>query len=139
MRNLPREQVADAVFMLSMEAHRQSELLRHAVRQRVEVETETSSVHDLATYVASDSVSTLRHHAADAPTLLGVLVQRERDVRFTVGREEAVALLAATLREQQLQGILEGLRLAGLLTEPAKDRHAGIGIQADVKQAGGGA
>jgi len=52
------------------------------------------------------------------------LLQRPRDARFTVDQDEAVALLAATVREERIEGILEGLRLAGILNEPHKDRHA---------------
>ena len=81
---------------------------------------------DLAAYLAGEAVSSLRHHEVDVPSLADVLIQRSREVRFTVDRTEAVTLLAATIREQRLKGILEGLRLAGLLNEPSKDRHAGI-------------
>ncbi len=120
LRRLPREKLADAVFMLSMEAKRQTQQVWHAIRARAEVEYDGNPPRnaDLAVYLADEAVSTLRHHVADAPTMLGLLVHRARDVRFTVRREEAIALLAATVREQRLEGILEGLRLAGLLTEP---------------------
>lgn len=62
------------------------------------------------------------------PSLADVLIQRSRQVRFTVDRTEVVALLAATIREQRLKDILEGLRLAGLLNEPSKNRRAGIAV-----------
>ncbi|MFK4726060.1 hypothetical protein ABIE89_007160 [Bradyrhizobium niftali] len=138
LRRLPREKLADAVFMLSMEARRQTQQVRRAIRARAEVDFDSNPPRnaDLAAYLADEAVSTLRHHVADAPNMLDLLVHRPRDVRFTVRREEAVALLAATIREQRLDGILEGLRLAGLLTEPAKDRHAGI--EGDGTNAGGG-
>jgi hypothetical protein len=128
LRALPREQLADAVFMLSMEARQQSALMRQAIKERAEAEFDFDSAAnaDLATFLAQDGVSTLRHHTADLPTLLDVLVQRSPDIRFTVRQEEAVLMLAAMIREQRLEGILEGLRLAGLLNESSKDRHAGI-------------
>jgi hypothetical protein len=128
LRSLPREKLADAVFMLWMETQQQGELIRCAVRQRVEGEAgpgPTPNV-DLAAYLAGEAVSSLRHHEVGVPSLADVLVQRSPEVRFTVDRTEAVMLLAATIREQRLDGILEGLRLAGLLSEPSKDRHAGI-------------
>ncbi|UFW46264.1 MULTISPECIES: hypothetical protein [Bradyrhizobium] len=128
LRSLPREKLADAVFMLWMEAQRQGELIRRAVRQRVEGEAgpgPTPSA-DLAAYLAGEAVSSLRHHEVGVTSLADVLIQRSREVRFTVDQTEAVTLLAATIREQRLEGILEGLRLAGLLSEPSKDRHAGI-------------
>ncbi|MHC4042983.1 hypothetical protein [Bradyrhizobium sp. 23AC] len=129
LRGLPREQLADAVFMLAMDAKRQSALLREAINQRADVEPGTSSARDadLATYLAAEAASALRHYTASVPSFLDALLQRSREVRFTVDQAEAVALLAATLREQRIEGILEGLRLAGVLNESHKDRHAGFG------------
>jgi hypothetical protein len=114
--------------MLSMEAKQQSALIRQAIKQRAEAEFafDPPPDADFATFLAEDGVSTLRHHTADLPTLLDLLVQRSPDIRFTVRQEEAVLMLAAMIREQRLEGILEGLRLAGLLNEASKDRHAGI-------------
>ena len=127
LRGLPREKLADAVFMLAMEAKQQSSLTRQAIKERTQAELDfdPSPDADLATYLAADAVPSLRHHDADLPTLLDVLVQRSPELRFTVQQEEAVLMLAAMFREQRLEGILEGLRLAGILNEPAKDRHAG--------------
>lgn len=128
LRGLPREKLADAVFMLSMEARQQSALIRQAIRERAEAEFafERSPDADLASYLAEDAVSTLRHHGTELPTVLDLLVQRSPEVRFTVDEKDAVSMLAATIREQRLEGILEGLRLAGLLNEPSKDRHAEV-------------
>jgi hypothetical protein len=127
LRGLPREKLADAVFMLSMEAKQQSSLIRQAIKERAQAELDfdPSPDADLATYLAADAVPSLRHHDADLPTLLDVLVQRSPEARFTIQQEEAVLMLAAMFREQRLEGILEGLRLAGILNEPSKDRHAG--------------
>jgi hypothetical protein len=127
LRGLPRDKLADAVFMLSMEAKQQSSRTRQAIKERTQAELdfEPSPDADLATYLAADAIPSLRHHDADLPTLLDVLVQRSPEVRFTAQQEEAVSMLAAMFREQRLEGILEGLRLAGILNEPSKDRHAG--------------
>ncbi|MGY4363128.1 hypothetical protein ACVW0J_009621 [Bradyrhizobium sp. i1.7.7] len=38
LRSLPREKLADAVFMLSMNARRQGELIRQAIEKRAEVD-----------------------------------------------------------------------------------------------------
>src|ERR1700753_1746161 len=127
LRGLPREKLADAVFMLSLEAKQQSSRTRQAVKERTQAEPdfELSPDADLATHLAADAVLSRRHDDAALPTLLDVLVQRSPEVRFTAQQEEAVLMLAAMFREQRLEGILEGLRLAGILNEPAKDRHAG--------------
>ncbi|MGV7214911.1 hypothetical protein [Bradyrhizobium sp. UFLA05-112] len=129
LRNVPREKLADAVFMLSMAAKRQSGLIRQSINERAKADFDFDppSSGDLAGYLAEDTVSTLRHHLADAPTLLDLLSDRSPAVHFTVNQRGAVSMLAALIREQRLDGILEGLRLAGLLNESSKDRHAGFG------------
>ncbi|MGY4412473.1 hypothetical protein ACVWW4_004209 [Bradyrhizobium sp. LB7.1] len=126
--------------MLSMDARRKGELIRPAIEKRAKVDLDFDPPPnaDLATYLANDVVSALRHHVADLPTLLDLLVSRGPDVCFTVDREEAVSLLVAIIREQRLEEALEGLRLAGLLNEPAKDRHAGVGSEADLRGAAEG-
>ncbi|WP_244561151.1 hypothetical protein [Bradyrhizobium canariense] len=137
LRSLPREKLADAAFMLSMNARSQRELIREAIEKRaaVELDFDPPAKGDLATYLADDVVSTLRDHVSELPTLMDLLVQRAPDVRFTVHREEAVSLLAAIVREQRLEGVLEGLRLAGLLNEPAKHRHGGFCSEVDLREA----
>lgn len=129
LRSVPREKLADEVFMLWMAAKQQSGLIRQSLKERAKAEFEFDppSDGDLATYLAEDAVSTSRHHIADVPTLLDLLYERSPDVHFTVHQRHAVSMLAAMIREQRLEGILEGLRLAGLLNESSKDRHAGFG------------
>lgn len=51
------------------------------------------------------------------------------DVHFTIHEQDAVSIVAAMIREQRLEGILEGLRLAGLLnkarrTLPLRERRS---------------
>jgi hypothetical protein len=127
LRGMPREQLADAVFMILLEARQQTALTRQAIQERADTEFvfDPSPDADLATYLAEDAVSTLRQHNLDLPTLLDLLVQRSPDIRFTVEQQDAVLMLATMIREQRVEGILEGLRLAGLLNEPSRDRHAG--------------
>jgi hypothetical protein len=42
------------------------------------------------------------------------------EVHFTIQQQDAVSMMAAVIREQRLEGILQGLRLAGLLNEAPK-------------------
>src|SRR5262249_40351373 len=128
LRNVPREKLADTVFMLSMAAKQQSGLIRRSINERAkcDFEFDPPPSGDLAAYLAEDTVSTVRHHIVDVPTLLALLSGRSPAVHFTVHQRDAVAMLAALIREQRLEGILEGLRLAGLLNESSKDRHAGF-------------
>jgi hypothetical protein len=129
LRSVPREKLADAVFMLSIAAKQQSGLIRQSVKEQAETEFDSNPPQsgDLAAYLAEDALSILRHHLADVPRLLDVLFDRSPGVRFTVQEGDAIAMLAAVIREQRLEGILEGLRLAGLLNESSKDRHGGFG------------
>jgi hypothetical protein len=48
-------------------------------------------------------------------------------VHFTIQQQDAVSMMAAMIREQRLEGILEGLRLAGLLNEAPKPGRGGLG------------
>jgi hypothetical protein len=127
LKNVSQEQLADATFMLFMAAKQQTEQARHAIDQHAKVQFafDPPQSGDLADYLSQEIVTVLRHYKADAPSLLESLSGRSRDARFTVCEEKAVLMLAAVIREQRLDGILEGLRLAGLLTKPSKNRHAG--------------
>ncbi len=129
LRSVPREKLADAVFLLSMAAKQQSNQIRRSIDECAggAFEFEPPPNGDLADYLAAEVVSVLRHHQADVPKLVDLLAQRSPDVDFTVDQREAASMLAATIREQRLEGILEGLRLAGLLNESSKDRHAAFG------------
>ncbi|MCA1453587.1 hypothetical protein I6F35_10230 [Bradyrhizobium sp. BRP22] len=129
LRSTPREKLADAVFLLSIAAKQQSEQIRQSIRERAEAEFEFDppAKGDIADYLAEETVAVLRHHEVDVPKLIDILSQRSPDVDFTVHQQDAVSMLAALIREQRLEGILEGLRLAGLLNESSKNRHAGFG------------
>jgi hypothetical protein len=54
---------------------------------------------------------------------MDILSNRSPEIAFTIEQQDAVAMVAAMIREQRLDGILEGLRLAGLLSTPSKNRH----------------
>jgi hypothetical protein len=125
LRNLPHDKLADAVFLLSMAAKQQSEQIRRSILERAEIEIEphASPKGDLAEFLAGEAVSFLRHHELGGPSLMDILSSRSPDVDFTIEQHDAVAMVAAVIREQRLDGILEGLRLAGLLSRPSKNRH----------------
>jgi hypothetical protein len=129
LRSVPREQLADAVFLLLMAAKQHNEAIRRSIRENAGVEFDFGSMPNEghADYLAAEAVSALRSHEANAPTFLDLLLERSPEARFTVDQRDAASMLAAIAREQRIAGILEGLRLSGLLNEPSKDRHAGIG------------
>jgi hypothetical protein len=62
LRSLPREKLADTVFMLSMVAKQQSSLIQQSIKERTKVnfDFDAASSGDLATYLAEHAANTLR-------------------------------------------------------------------------------
>jgi hypothetical protein len=125
LKNVPRENLPDAVFMLSMAAKHQSEQIRQSIkdRTRYDFDFDTLTHGDLATYLAEDAGYALRDHVTNPQTFFEAMSEQLPDVHFTIQQQDAVSMMAAMIREQRLEGILEGLRLAGLLNEASKRRH----------------
>jgi hypothetical protein len=125
LKNVPRENLPDAVFMLSMAAKHQSEQIRQAIkdRTRYDFDFDTLAAGDLATYLAEDAGYALRDHVTNPQTFFEAMSEQLPDVHFTIQQQDAVSMMAAMIREQRLEGILEGLRLAGLLNEAPKRRR----------------
>jgi hypothetical protein len=126
LKNVARENLPDAVFMLSMAAKRQSELIRQSIKDAAGYGFDFEAVKDgdLATYLAEGAAHALRDHVTKPQTFFEVLSEQLPDVHFTIQQQDAVSMVSAMVREQRLEGILEGLRLAGLLNEAPKRRHA---------------
>lgn len=126
VRHVPREQLVDMAFLLSMAAKQRSEAIRQSISGSAAAEFEFGSMANggLADYLAEHAVAALRRHEANAPTILDLLFERAPEARFAIEQRDAVSMLAAVVREQRIEGILEGLRLAGMLNEPSKHRHA---------------
>jgi hypothetical protein len=137
LRTVPREGLVDAVFMLSMAAKRQSQLMWRSIKERAKAEPgfDPPLDADVATYLAAETASTLRDNTVDAPKVLDLVFERSPKIRFTLFDQEAVSVLAAMIRQQRIEGILEGLRLAGLLNQPSKDRHAGAVMDEELGRA----
>ena len=127
LKNIPRENLAEAAFMLSMAAKRQSEEIRKSIKERTRFDFDFDALidGDGATYLAADAGYALRDHLADAPTFFQVVSEQPPDVHFTIPQQDAVSMVAAMIREQRLEGVLEGLRLAGLLNEAPKRSRGG--------------
>jgi len=126
LKNVPRDNLPDAVFMLFVEAKRQSELIRTSIKETAGHDFDSGGTvdGDLATYLAQDAVSALRDCVTNPQTFLAAMSEKTPEVQFTISPQDAVSLLSAMIREQRLDGILEGLRLAGLLNKVSKRRHA---------------
>jgi hypothetical protein len=126
LKNVAREDLAHEVFMLFMEAKRQSQLIRQTIKDRTEHDFDFGGMSegDLATYRAEDAACALRDHVTRPQTFFQAMSEQLPDVHFTIQQQDAVSMVAAMIREQRLEGILEGLRLAGVLNEPSKS-HGG--------------
>lgn len=126
LKKVPRENLPDAVFLLFMQAKQQSELIRRSIKDRTRDDFEFDGADgDRATYLAQDATHALRDHVTNPQTIFEAISEQLPDVHFTIEQQDAVSMVAATIREQRLDGILEGLRLAGLLNEVPNRRRAG--------------
>jgi hypothetical protein len=126
LKNVAREDLAHEVFMLYREAKHQSQLIRQSIKDHAQYDFDFGgkSGGDLATYRAEDAVYALRDHVTHPQTFFQAMSEQLPDVHFTIQQQDAVSMVAAMIREQRLEGILEGLRLAGVLNERRK-RHRG--------------
>ena len=126
LKKVPRENLPDAVFLLFMEAKQQSELIRRSIKDSTHYDFNFGGMtdSDLATYLAQDAAYALRDHVTNPQTFFEAMSEQLPDVHFTIQQLDAVSMVAAMIREQRLEGILEGLRLAGLLNEVPNRRRA---------------
>jgi hypothetical protein len=69
---------------------------------------------DYACYLAEDIVEIARAHKTDPQSVWQALSEQFPDVHFQVDWYDLASLLAATLREQRVAGVLEGLEMAGV-------------------------
>lgn len=125
LKSVPRGELPDAVFVLFMAAKQQNERIRAEVKAQLAHEAEYGGTrqHDLATFQAEEVAQSLREHSIPSQTFVERLAEQLSEARFAVPGRDAVSMIAAMLREQRLEGILEGLRLAGLLNEAPNRRN----------------
>ncbi|MGY3609693.1 MULTISPECIES: hypothetical protein [unclassified Bradyrhizobium] len=126
LKNVPRDTLPDAVFMLFVEAKHQSELIRQSIKERTRYDFNFVGLvdGDLATYLAEEAAHAVRDHVTNPQTFLEAMSEQFPDVHFTIQQQDAVSMVAAMIRVQRLEGILEGLRLAGLLNRAPNRRRS---------------
>jgi hypothetical protein len=122
LKKIPRENLPDAVFMLFMAAKHQSEQIRQSIKDRTRYDFDCDRLPDgdHATFLAEDAGYALRDHVTTPQTFFEAMSEQLPEVHFTIQQQDAVSMMAAMIREQRLEGILQGLRLAGLLNEAPK-------------------
>ncbi len=138
LKNVPRTELPDAAFVLFMAAKQQNELIRRSIGDRLGHDADIGGRGeiDLAGFRAEEAVVRLREHSITSQTFFEWLSEQSSEAMFAVPRGDAVSMVAAMIREQRLEGILEGLRLAGLLNEVPNRRHDGAAM--DESRQGGG-
>src|ERR1700716_3191282 len=107
LKNVPRENLPDAVFMLFMGAKHHSEQIRQSIkdRTRYDFDFDTLTDGDLATYLAEDAGYALRDHVTQPQTFFDAVSEQLPDVHFTIQQQDAVSMMAAMIREQRLEGM----------------------------------
>ncbi|ANW01310.1 hypothetical protein [Bradyrhizobium icense] len=125
LKNVPRDNLPDAVFMLFVEAKHQSELIRQSVKDRTRYDFNFVGFvdGDLATYLAEEAAHAIRDHVTNPQTFLEAMSEQFPDVHFTIQQQDAVSMVASMIRVQRLEGILEGLRITGLLNKAPNRRR----------------
>ncbi|NOJ46076.1 hypothetical protein [Bradyrhizobium archetypum] len=126
LKNVPRDNLPDAVFMLFVEAKHQSELIRQSIKERTRNDFNFVGFvvdGDFATYLAEEAAHAVRDHVTNPQTLLEAMSEQLPDVHFTIQQQDAVSMVASMIRVQRLEGILESLRLAGLLDKAPNRRR----------------
>src|ERR1700736_886525 len=90
LKNVPRENLPDAVFMLSMAAKHQSEQIRQSIkdRTRYDFDFDTLTDGDLATYLAEDAGYALRDHVTNPQTFFEAMSEQLPDVHFTIQQQD---------------------------------------------------
>ncbi len=78
LKNVPRENLPDAVFMLSMAAKRQGEQIRQSIkdRTRYDFDFDAFADGDLATYLAEDAGHALRDHVTHTQTFFEAMFEQ---------------------------------------------------------------
>ena len=113
--------------MLFREAKHQSQLIRQSIKDRTQHDCDFGGMSEgtsRATCLAEDTAYALREHVTNPQTFFQAMSEQLPDVHFTIQQQDAVSMVAAMIREQRLEGILEDLRLAGILNEPSKRPRA---------------
>src|SRR6202051_2657074 len=96
LKNVPRENLPDAVFMLSMAAKHQSEQIRQSIKDRTRYDFgfDTLTDGDLATYLAEDAGCALRDPVTKPQTFFEALSEQLPDVHFTIQQPDAVSIMS---------------------------------------------
>jgi hypothetical protein len=107
-----------AVLVLYHDAKHQAEAIRQSIKERADhnFDSDGEPGADLATFLAATITEALRNVVSTPQKLRQATRDAVPDLDFAIHKLDAVSLVSATLREQRVEGVLEGLRIAGVLT-----------------------
>ena len=100
------------------DAKHQTALIRQSIADRTHNHFNSGDRGgDLATFLADGIASIMRENVTNPQTVFQALSEQLPNVQFTVDWNDAVSLVSAMIREQRVEGILEGLEIAGLIED----------------------
>jgi hypothetical protein len=111
-----RTHIGEDVAKLLRYARSQTEAIRQSIIDKTDYDFTSGPTleGDVATVLAEGVASIMRDHRCDPQTLWQAFSQAFPEVHFTVDWYNALSLVAAMFRQDQLAGIVEGLELAGV-------------------------
>jgi hypothetical protein len=103
LKTLDRERLPTEVMRLFSEAKQQTALIRQSIKDRTNHNFDGADYQDgdLATFLAEDIAGVMRDNVTNPQTVF----------------QAAVSMVAAIIREQRLDGIIEGLELAEVMKQ----------------------
>jgi hypothetical protein len=119
---LDRPKLPEAATLLLVDARHQVSLIRQSIADRTRYRFgggEDLREGDVATSIAEDITGVMREYDTDPQTLFQALSEQLPEANFTVDWYDAATLTAAEIRLQRIHGMIEGLKLAGLMPEPS--------------------
>jgi hypothetical protein len=118
LKKMDRARVPHEVMLLFKDAKHQTALIRQSIADRTHIHFDSGDRGgDLATFLADGIASIMRENVTNPQTVFQALSEQLPKVHFTVDWNDAVSLVSAMIREQRIDGILEGLEIAGLMED----------------------
>jgi aromatic ring hydroxylase len=118
LKQMDRARVPHETVLLFKDAKHQTALIRQSIADRTHNHFDSGDQGgDLATFLADGIASIMRENVTDPQTVFQALSEQLPKVQFTVDWNDAISLVSAMIREQRIDGILEGLEIAGLMED----------------------
>jgi hypothetical protein len=122
LKKLDRARLSKEVMLLFKDAKHQTGVIRQSIADRTHNDFDAGdpAEGDLATFLAEGIATVMRENVTNPQTVFQALSEQFPEVHFTVDWNDAVSLVSAMIREQRIDGIMEGLEIAGLIEDKGK-------------------